>query len=129
MRINAFAAVLALLAATPLPAARQSGEEQLAGLTKGRVPGDPTGCIPQLPTNRSYNIEKIGVVFDVGATRYVMRFKDGCEQLTDFALFSTDTPTGQLCEGDIARVYQNSPPAIFLGTCIIGKFVPYKRTS
>lgn len=127
MPYRSLAAVLALVAAAPLPAAGPTGEEKLAGLIGGRTAGQPISCIPEYRTNRSYTIDKIGVVYDVGPTRYVMRFKDGCDQLTEFTLFSTSTPTQQLCEGDFARIYQNGPPNIFLGTCIIGQFVPYKR--
>lgn len=132
MRPSAVATVLALLAATPLPAAslREDGEKQLADLIKGRVAGAETNCIPQWRgTERSWNINRIGVVYEVGTTRYVMRFQDGCDQLDQSALFATTTPTGLLCSGDMARVFTNTagPAQIFLGTCIVGRFTPYKR--
>jgi len=129
MRHNALAAAVALLAAVPLAAAPKTGEEQLAELTAGRTAGKPISCVPQLRNNISTTIYKLGVVYDVGGTRYVMRFRDGCDQLTQMTLFSTVTPTGQLCQGDVARIYQNSPPNIFLGTCIVGEFVPYKKAA
>ena len=129
MRATTLATLVALAAATPLPAAgpRPNGEQQLAGYIQGRVAGEPTSCIPQWRDTNSHTIYGLGVVFDVGATRYVMRFKDGCDFLTENTLFSTQTPTTQLCEGDAAQVYDNSPSHIFYGTCIFGKFVPYKK--
>lgn len=126
MRI-ALAAALIALPAVPAFAAEPQGEEKLAKLIAGRTAGEPRSCIPQYPSNRSTTIEKVGVTYDVGGTRYVSRFQGGCEQLTQFTIIVTNTPTTQLCEGDIAQIYTNPSPSIQVGSCTFGPFVPYTK--
>lgn len=123
MRIVLAAALIAL----PALAAEPQGEDKLARLIAGRTAGAPRSCIAQFPNNRSTTIEKVGVVYDVGGTRYVSRFKHGCDQLTQFTIIVTRTPTTQLCEGDIAQIYTNPLPSIQVGSCTFGPFVPYAR--
>ena len=121
--------LLALAVAAPAAAAGPDGEAKLARLIAGRTAGPPRSCISRRPDDRSEVVEKVGVVFDVGATRYVSRFQGGCEQLTAFTQIVTRTPTTQLCAGDIADVVTNPPPAINVGSCTYGEFVPYARGS
>lgn len=119
--------LLALAVAAPAVAAGPDGEAKLARLIAGRTAGPPRSCIPRFRDDRSQVIEKVGVVFDVGATRYVSRFDGGCDQLTTFTRLVTRTPTTQLCAGDIADVVTNTPPTINLASCTYGRFVPYTR--
>ena len=127
MRRFACALVLSLLA-TPAFAAEPVGEEKLAGLLKGRTAGAPQSCLTRLPPqDRSYTIERIGIVYEVGSTRYLTRFEGGCPELTPFTFIVSRTPTNQLCAGDIAEIVDRSTPAIPRGSCIFGAFTPYPR--
>ena len=127
MRI-ALAAALIAIPSLPALAAEPQGEEKLAKLIAGRTAGASRSCIPQLPNNQSTTVEKVGVVYDVGGTRYVSRFQGGCEELSQFTMIVTRTPTTQLCEGDIAEIYTNPAPSIEVGSCTFGPFVPYTKT-
>lgn len=116
---------VACLVAAPALAAGPEGEAKLAGLLRGRIAGAPVSCIPQRRDNRGRTIEGIGVVYDVGATRYLTRFDGGCQQLTAFTAFATRTPTTQLCAGDIAEIFTTTTPTINVGSCTFGRFTPY----
>ena len=114
---------VALFAAADVPA----GEAKLARLTAGRTAGTPRDCLSLNPYVRSTTVEQVGVVYDVGTTRYVSRFEGGCPQLRAFTIIVTQTPTTQLCRGDIAQLVGQTPPNLPVGSCTYGAFVPYAR--
>jgi len=119
--------MLMLIVTAPALAAGDDGEAKLAGLLRGRTAGEPRSCIPLQRDAESHTIDRIGVVYDVGTTRYVSRFQGGCEQLTAFTRLTTRTPTNQLCEGDIAQLETQTQPIVNVGSCTYGKFTPYTR--
>lgn len=126
MRHLAFLAALGI--AAPALAAGPRGEDRLAGLLQGRTAGAPQHCLTLLrPQDRTTTIEGVGILYEVGATRYLMRFAGGCPQLTAFTFPVTQTPTDQLCEGDIARIVERSTPGITQGSCVFGPFTPYPK--
>ena len=127
MRPYAVACLIAALAAAPLASARRTPEQQLDRLLAGRTAGEPRTCIPLYPNNNSTTIDKIGIVYDVGGTRYLTRFQGGCPQLDNDRMLVTRTPMTQICRGDIADVWTRTP-ATFVGTCTYGEFVPYKKS-
>jgi hypothetical protein len=127
MRLTLAACLIAVLAATPLASARRTPEQQLDRLLAGRTAGEPRTCIPLYPSNDSTTISRIGIVYDVGGTRYLTRFQGGCQQLDDDRILVTQTPMTQICRGDLANVWTRNP-AMFVGTCTYGDFVPYKKT-
>lgn len=120
-------ALLLIALAVPAFAAGPEGEAKLAKLVQGRTAGEPQSCIPLERNAQSHTIEKIGMVYEVGATRYVTRFEGGCDQLTPFTAIVTRTPTTQLCAGDIAQLVTTTTPVINVGSCTFGKFTPYTR--
>jgi hypothetical protein len=115
------------LAAPAIAAGDADGEAKLAGLLRGRTAGEPRSCIPLQRDAESHTIERIGVVYDVGTTRYVSHFQGGCAGLTAFTRLTTRTPTTQLCEGDIAQLETQTQPIVPVGSCTYGKFTPYTR--
>src|SRR6478735_10928131 len=126
IRLNA-ACLIAVLVAMPLASARRTPEQELERLLAGRTAGEAQSCIPLRPISDSTTIEGVGVVYEIGATRYLMRFQRGCPQLESNRTLITKSPQSQRCRGDVADVVTQSPPAIFMGSCIYGDFVPYKK--
>lgn len=120
-------ALLATAAADAETSTATDSEAKITRLVAGRVAGAPRSCIPQLRDIRSFQIPRIGMVYDVGATRYLMRFEGGCQAMTIDTNTISMTPTEQLCAGDIARIVTSPPPSIDVGSCTFGKFVPYTR--
>ena len=127
IRVGA-ACLITTLVAMPLASARRTPEQELERLLAGRTAGKPQSCIPLRPSNDATTLEGIGLVYEVGATRYLMRFQNGgCPALESDRILITKTPQTQLCRGDIADVVTQSPPAVFMGSCTYGEFVPYKK--
>lgn len=126
MRLALLTIALAATAAQAGTSAGADPEAKIARLVAGRVAGPPRSCIPQMRDDRSFQIPHVGMVYDVGATRYVMRFEGGCGPMTAATNAITRTPTGQLCSGDIAQIV-TAPPSIPVGSCIFGRFTPYTR--
>jgi hypothetical protein len=126
MRLIA-ACLIATLATAPLASARRTPEQELDRLLAGRTAGKPQSCIPLYRSNESTTIERIGIVYDVGGTRYLTRFQGGCPQLSSDRILITRTPQAQICRGDSADVVTRAPTT-FMGTCTYGEFVPYQRS-
>jgi len=121
------ACVVAALVAMPLASARLTPEQELAKLLAGRTAGPAQSCIPMRSVHDSTTIPGIGIVYEVGATRYLMRFQNGgCPALESDRILVTKTPQTQFCRGDIGDVVTRSP-ATFMGSCTYGEFVPYKK--
>jgi hypothetical protein len=121
------ACLIAIFATTPLASARRTPQQELDRLLAGRTAGKPQTCIPLHPSNSSTTIDRIGIVYDSGGTRYLTRFEGGCPQLDSDRILVTRTPQSQICRGDIATVMTRTP-ATFVGTCTYGVFVPYKKS-
>lgn len=106
--------------------AREAGQQEelqkeLAGLT----PGKPTSCINQYPTRQ---VKAYGptILYKVSNSLiYRTDTAGGCEQVGRDVLV-TQSFTGQLCRGDIARTIE-SAGGFQTGSCSIGDFVPYRK--
>jgi len=125
IRVGAVCLITALVA-MPLASARRSPEQELERLLAGRTAGPSQSCISMRSSSDSTTLPGIGIVYDVGATRYLMRFQGGCPALERDRILITKTPQTQFCRGDIGDVYTQNP-ATFMGTCTYGEFVPYKK--
>ena len=125
MRI-ALVLCLAALAVAPAAAKRDDPETQLAKALAGRTAGKPTDCITQLRSNDSTTIPGVGIIYQIGSTRYLNRFEGGCPILRQDTGIITRTPTSQLCRGDIVQV-RDFVVGITYGSCSFGQFTPYEK--
>ena len=119
---------LALLAALPLGASakeRQTGEQQLAELLKGRVAGKPTMCISLINTRGTTVIDGTAIVYDDGSTYYVNRPKYP-ESLNSDQILVTKTWSDQLCRLDTVEL-RDRGTRMYDGFVGLEDFVPYTR--
>jgi len=119
---------LALLAALPINAPakeRQTGEQQLAELLKGRVAGKPTMCISLINTRNTTVIDRTAIVYDDGSTYYVNRPKYP-ESLDSDQILVTKTWGDQLCRLDTVQL-RDRGTRMYDGFVGLEDFVPYTR--
>lgn len=127
MRNLLTAAVLALLATSGSAVAgeKQTGEEKLAKLLEGRVPGKPVSCIPQYMLQNSTVIDKTAIVYRSGSKLYVNRTRDP-SSLDDDQILVTKTIGSQLCSIDKVDLIDRGS-RMWDGFVTLGDFVPYER--
>ena len=103
------------------------GEKQLAKLLEGRVAGEPTNCIRNLPTERSRTIDKTAYVFGSGSTIYVQRTTTP-DRINDRETLVIRRFGGgsQLCRQEVIRTV-DPVTGIFGGGVMFVDFVPYTR--
>lgn len=111
------------LAAAQESAAAASGlQKELAGLT----PGQQTACMPRLNNTQ---VKAFGptIVYSVSPTlKYRSDTAGGCERIARGDILITQSPLGQLCQGDIATTVDQGS-RVFSGSCSFGPFVRYER--
>lgn len=119
----------AVLLTGPAMAAKPklTGEEQLAKILDGRVPGKPVDCISLFDSRDQQVIDKTAIVYGNGSTIYVNRPSNARDLDRDDIMVS-DIHTSQLCRMDIVRTHDRSG---FFYTGFVGleQFVPYKRVA
>src|SRR5690242_6314813 len=118
MRNLVHAVLAAALTAAPAAAVQRAPDEQLAKLLEGRVAGKPVSCINlgRLNSN-SVIIPRTAIAYRQGASWFVNRFHDDCQQLNDDTIVVTRTSSARLCRGDLADLMRR-PANIPSGTCI-----------
>ncbi|UZK68187.1 hypothetical protein OKW76_08870 [Sphingomonas sp. S1-29] len=136
MRAIAFpllsAIALAGCAATPEEMARSDAADarQMARIEKklaGYVPGEPQSCVNQSLLRSSDQYGQT-ILYQQGTSTYYRNdASPGCRLGQDDILV-TQTPTGQLCRGDIVRTVDRTA-GFMTGSCSLGEFVPYRRAS
>lgn len=118
----------AALLAAPVANARyrDTPDQQLAKLLKGRVAGKPVDCINLVRTGASQVIDGKAIVYTVGSTLYVNEPRGGAEQLDNNSILVTNTFGSQLCSIDPVRLIDRNSffPRGFVS---LGQFVPYAR--
>lgn len=118
--------------ATPKEMARSDAADarQLARLEKrlaGYVPGEPQSCVNQSQLRGSDQFGQT-ILYQQGTrTFYRNDTSPGCRLGQDDILV-TQTPTGQLCRGDIVTTIDRTS-RFMTGSCSLGEFVPYRRAS
>lgn len=109
------------LAAARDSAAAASGlQKALAGLT----PGASTACMPRLGNTQ---VAAYGptIVYTVSRSlKYRTDTAGGCERVARGDILVTQSPLGQLCQGDIATTV-DSGSRVTSGSCSFGPFVRY----
>jgi hypothetical protein len=111
------------LAAAQESAAAASGlQKELAGLT----PGAPMACMPRL-NNTQIKAYGPTLVYSVSRTlKYRTDTAGGCERVARGDILVTQSPLGQLCQGDIATTVDQGS-RMQSGSCSLGQFVRYER--
>ncbi|MCP3733875.1 hypothetical protein M9979_03155 [Sphingomonas sp. RP10(2022)] len=98
--------------------------KELAGLT----PRETSGCMPRYPTTQ---VKAYGptIVYTVSrGLKFRSDTAGGCERVGRGDILITRSPTGQLCQGDIAQTI-DSGSRTFSGSCSFGPFVRYTKGS
>lgn len=93
----------------------------------GKQAGEPVNCISQRRIQSTYYIGGETILYKI-SNNLVYRNDPpgGCPGLNSNLALETRTPTGLLCEGEIAHVRDYSL-GFSSGSCALGKFVPYRK--
>jgi len=122
-------AVLGACSTAPQHQSREAeAETRLQQALAGKVAGRPVDCLPTFRTGDVVRIDDDTVLFRDGANRVYRNDLNGsCNGLgsPNYTLVTNSFGSaGQLCRGDIARMVDVSS-GIPVGSCVVGKFVPY----
>lgn len=111
---------------TQTPPAMTEGEQRLARLLKGRVPGEPTSCIRSLANQRMQTIDGTAYVYGAGDTIWVQRTRNPQAIDNNDALVTNRFSGTQLCRLDITTTIDRVN-GFFTGVVLFEDFVPYTR--
>lgn len=103
-----------------------TGEEQLAKMLEGRVPGKPVNCIFMPQVTSSVVIDKTAIVYNAGRTIYVERPKNGASSLSDDDVLVTRMTSPELCTVDTVQLHDRTT-GFWRGFVSLDQFVPYTR--
>lgn len=95
----------------------------LAGLT----PGQSSSCMPRFSNTQ---VQAFGptIVYTVSrGLKYRTETSGGCERVGRGDILVTRSPSGQLCQGDIATTIDQTART-FSGSCSFGPFVRYSKS-
>ena len=120
------ASALILVGATPALADSKSGEERLAKILKGRVPGPPQRCIYLPSIRESRIIDGTAIIYDAGRTIYVNRPVGGARTMSSSDVMVTKPTSSELCNVDIVRLFDQGTH-FQRGFVNLGDFVPYRK--
>ena len=125
--MGALAAALGCgLAAAPATAGEKlTGEQQLAKILAGRVPGKPVSCISFSDHQDMQVIDKTAIVFGFGQTLYVNRPQNPAD-LDSGKILVTKSSSSDLCNVDIVRL-RDRTDMMLEGFITLGDFVPYTK--
>lgn len=113
------------LAGSAAQAGRPSGEETLARLLDGRVPGQPVRCIAAWRGRDLRVIDRVGVVYDAGNTIYVARARDP-QSLRDDDILVSQRYGSQFCRDDQMHTVERYT-GVLRSVVFLDDFVPYTR--
>lgn len=125
------AIVLAACSTTAAQPTRSAqAEAELTRALAGRVAGPPVRCIPTYRADDMQVIDDWTILFRDGSTTYVQTPRGGCSGIAAHRniLVSRPMPSNQLCSGDIQHLFDPAS-RIGGGSCVLGDFVPYTKTS
>ncbi len=126
----ALSAAAACAPADPIETADRAAmaESQLAEALRDRVAGPPISCVNRRLLRGNRSAGEGAIIFgDVGdRVLYVNNPPAGCPELNSGRALQTQSPSTQLCRGDIVSVFD--PLTGFShGSCGLGDFTPYRR--
>jgi len=127
-RIVALVAAVAIIAGAAVAHARPklTGEQELAEMLKGRVPGKPVDCINLTWVGSSTVIDKTAIVYQQGSTYFVQRPRVGAESLDSDEVLVTRLTSGELCSVDTVQLHDRTS-GFWRGFVGLDRFVPYTR--
>ena len=97
-----------------------------ARLLAGRTAGEPRQCIRQEQIVDTQTFDDGSIYYRMaGGPAYLNRPHD-CPVLNSRRAYVSSTPTGDLCSGDLIRVF-DAMSHIGYGSCSLGGFVPYAK--
>ena len=113
----------------PIPTRTAENQRNYERLLLGKVPQQPTSCLPHYRSGDMRTIDESTILFRDGSSRvYVNHMQGECNGLTSghYALVTRQVGSADLCRGDIAQVVDtiNGMP---VGSCVFGDFTPYVR--
>ena len=113
----------------PGPMRTAEKQREYQALLLGKVPQQPTSCLPHYRSGDMRVIDEDTILFRDGTSRvYVAHMQGGCSGLGrgSTALVTHQFGSADLCRGDIAQVVDtlNRFP---VGSCVFGDFTPYVR--
>ena len=134
MRVMTLALVGGLVASCttgpPQPTFRAADKQaEYAQLLAGKVAQKSISCLPHFQSNDMRVIDEDTIAFrDGGRRTFVTHMNGGCSNLGNpsYALLTHQFGTGDLCQGDIARVI-DTLNGMTVGSCTFGEFTPYVR--
>jgi hypothetical protein len=101
-------------------------EAELARAIAGRVAEAPVDCIDLHRIRASRVISGTAIIYDAGSVLYVNRPQNGAEELNQWDMMVTRTPSTRLCRIDTVTMLDPSSRS-FSGVVFLGDFVPYRR--
>lgn len=124
--VLALAATAALGSATAVNAREHlTGEQKLAKLLEGRVPGKPVSCISTFANRDSQIIDKTAIVYGSGNTIYVNQPRYP-ESLNSDDIMVVELRGAELCRLDTVRMHDRNG-FFYSGFVGLSDFVPYTR--
>ena len=127
--LMAAAVVASCTTQPPIPMRTAENQRAYERLLIGKVPQQPTSCLPHYRSGDMRTIDENTIVFRDGTSRvYVAHMQGGCNGLGrgHYALVTRQFGSANLCRGDIAQVV-DTLSGIPVGSCVFGDFTPYVR--
>jgi hypothetical protein len=127
MRKILFLLTAAAMAAVPSVAtARDTPDQELANMLKGRVAGKPVNCIDPTWQASSTIIDGKAIVYRSGSTLYVNTPRSGADRLDDDDILVTKIWGSRLCSIDTVQLVDRTSRFPH-GFVILDEFVPYTK--
>ena len=119
-------AAAAVLAVPSVATARDTPDQELAKMLKGRVAGKPVNCIDPTFNASSTIIDGKAIVYRSGSTLYVNTPRSGAERLDQDDILVTRIWGSRLCSIDSVQLFDRVSrfPSGFV---ILDEFVPYTK--
>jgi len=122
------AAVVGLVAAPGIAAARMTPQQELAKALAGRAPGKPVDCIDPRMNNQTTIIDRTAIIYGSGRTIYLQEPSNASALRDDDVLVTELRGTGQLCSIDTVKLHDRNG-GWYHGFVGLNKFVPYTRVA
>ena len=106
----------------------QSQSSLMAELDGYAPTGPAVSCVRSRDLQGNRSVGRDAIVFSGSAGRkWVNHTRGSCPSLEFGRALRISTPTGQLCSGEIAAVFDPAT-GVEYGACALGEFTPYRRT-
>lgn len=129
VRVLVLSTVLIAGLASAAPTYNATDQQKLDRELAGLIPGRAQDCI-DLQDAKIADVQGAGPTLLYKLGRGLVYRNDtagGCEKASRGDIVVTDSISGKLCRGDIARTVRQLSPAT-TGSCTLGAFVPYRRS-